>query len=234
MFKTDYEYVVDSIRNKTKTEADNNFIISRDDYITIKVYTNKGERLIDPDFELMKQAPLNNNQQTQEIRYLIRENGKAYLPMVGDIKLEGYTIRQADSILSKEYGKYYFDVFVNTKIANKRIVVIGALGGKVIPLENDNITVIEAIALYGGMNNESKAGNIRLIRGDLKNPDVSIIDLTTIEGMKKASLNIEPNDIVYIEPVRRKMPQFLQDIYPILSVVSSVISTILLIANLNK
>ncbi len=232
MFKTDVE-LVDSIARKTTQEANKNFIISKDDYITIKVYTNNGERIIDPDYELAKGSQLNNLQQ-QDVRYLVRNNGKVFLPMIGDIQIEGYTIRQADSLLSKEYSKYYYDVFVNTKIMNKRIVVLGALGGKVIPLENDNISVIEAIALYGGVNNESKAKNIKLIRGDLKKPDVSIINLTTIEGMTKATLNVEPNDIIYIEPVRRNMPQALADIFPILSLASSVITTILLIANLNK
>ncbi|HWZ21254.1 MAG TPA: polysaccharide biosynthesis/export family protein [Cytophagaceae bacterium] len=235
MFKTNYDYVVDSIR-KANLESDKNFIIARNDYITIKVYTHNGERIIDPDYELLKSTGIqtNNLQNNNDIRYIVRQNGKAFLPMVGDIKVEGYTIRQCDSLLSIEYGKYYYNVFVNTKIANKRVVVLGALGGKVIPLENDNISVIEAIALYGGVNNDSKAGNIRLIRGDLKKPDVSIINLSTIEGMKKATLSVEPNDIIYIEPVRRRFPQFLQDMYPVLSVVSSVITTILLIANLNK
>lgn len=234
MFKTDYDYVVDSVR-KANLESDKNFIITRNDYITIKVYTHNGERIIDPDYELMKSTGVQMSSiQNNDIRYLVRQNGKVFLPMVGDIKVEGYTIRQCDSLLSIEYGKYYYNVFVNTKIANKRVVVLGALGGKVIPLENDNISLIEVIALYGGVNNDSRAGNIRLIRGDLKKPDVSIINLTTIEGMKKATLTVEANDIIYIEPVRRRFPQFMQDIYPILSVVSSVITTILLLANLNK
>ena len=233
MFKTKYEYVIDSIR-MANLQADKNFVISVNDYITIKVYTHNGERIIDPDYELLKSVGQINNQQIQEIRYLVRQNGQVYLPMVGDIKLQGYTIRQADSVLSAEYGKYYYNVYVNTKILNKRIVVIGALGGKVIPLENDNISVIEAIALYGGMSPDSRAKNIRLIRGDLKKPDVSILNLSTIEGLKKATTNVEPNDIIYIEPVRRHLPQALQDVVPILSLATSIITTFLLIANLNK
>ncbi len=233
MFKTEAE-MIDSVVRKANQEADKNFVISRNDYITIKVYTNNGERIIDPDFELMKGIPVNNQMMMPEVRYLVRENGKVFLPMVGDIKLEGYNLRQADSVLSLEYNKYYYDAFVNTKILNKRVVVLGALGGKVIPLENDNISVIEAIALYGGVSTDSRAGNIRLIRGDLKKPDVSILDLSTIEGMTKATMNVEPNDIIYIEPVKRKFPQLLQDFFPVLTASTSIITTILLIANLNK
>ncbi len=232
MFKTKYEYVADSMQ-KANADPDKNFIIANNDYVSIKVYTNKGERLIDPDFELSKTSSVNNIT-TEDIRYLVRQNGKVFFPMVGDVKLAGYTLREADSLLSREYSKYYFDVFVHTKIANKRVVVLGALGGKVIPLIDDNISVIEVIALYGGIPNDARAENIRLIRGDLKKPDVRIINLRTIEGMKEASLEVEPNDIIYIEPVRRNLPQVLQDIFPVLSLITSVITTVLLIANLNK
>jgi polysaccharide biosynthesis/export protein len=233
MFRTEYDYIVDSIRKANLTAPDKNFVIAENDYITIKVYTNKGERIIDPDYELMKTAPL-NNMQVQDVRYLIRQNGKVYLPMVGDIKLAGYTIREADSILNVEYNKFYYDAFVQTRIVNKRIVVLGALGGKVIPLENDNITVVEAIAMYGGVSTDSRAQNIRLIRGDLKKPDVSIIDLSTIEGLKKATTNVEPNDIIYIEPVKRILPQTLQDVYPIVSVISSVLTLLVLFVTLGN
>jgi polysaccharide export outer membrane protein len=234
MFRTDYEYIVDSVRQANQ-EADKNFVIAKNDYISIKVYTHGGERLIDPDFELRKSLNMNIQQmQQQEEKYLVRDNGYAFLPMIGDIKLDGYTIRQADSVLSIAFEKFYYGVYVNTKILNKRVVVLGALGGKVIPLENDNISVIEAVAMYGGVSSDSKAQNIRLIRGDLKNPDVSIIDLSTIEGMKKATLSVEPNDVIYIEPVKRILPQTLQDIFPVISVVSTMLSLLVLVATLNR
>lgn len=233
MFRTDYSIAVDSIRKANETAADRNYVVAVNDYLTIKVYSNKGERIIDPDYELMKGTPINQTQ-VMENRYLVRTNGYAYFPMVGDIKIAGYTIRQADSLLNVEYGKYYYDAFVVTRIVNKRIVVLGALGGKVIPLENDNISVIEAIAMYGGVSTDSKAMNIRLIRGDLDNPDVSILNLSTIEGLKKATKNVEPNDIIYIEPVKRILPQTLQDIYPIVSVISSVLTLLVLFVTLGN
>jgi len=233
MFKTEYEYVVDSIRSANKKQ-DENFVVAKNDYITIKVYTNNGERIIDPDFELMKGTVMNAQVVQNEIQYLVRNNGNAYFPMIGDIKVEGRSIRQLDSLLSKEYSKFYYNVYVNSKIINKRVVVIGAQGGKVIPLTNDNLRVIEAIALYGGISSDNRANNIRLIRGDLNKPDVSILNLSTIEGMKEASLTVEPNDIIYIEPVRRNLPQFSQDFFPIFSFITSIVSTVLLIANLNK
>jgi polysaccharide export outer membrane protein len=235
MFKTPISIVVDSIRQANK-HADKNFVIKVNDYISIKVYTNRGERIIDPDFELMKSSGAGGsaNQQNQDTRYLVRQNGYVYFPMIGDMKMSGYTLRQADSLLSAEYSKYYYDVFVITKILNNRIVVLGALGGKVIPIDNDNISVVEAIALYGGVSSDSRAHNIRLIRGDLNNPDVSVLDLSTIEGLRQATKNVEPNDIIYIEPIKRILPQTLQDVYPIVSIISSVLTLLVLFVTLSN
>jgi polysaccharide export outer membrane protein len=59
---------------------------------------------------------------------------------------------------------------------------------------------LELIAIAGGIPINGKAHRIKLIRGDLKNPQVYLIDLSTIEGMKKAELTMQGNDIVYVEP----------------------------------
>lgn len=231
MFQTTQEYVVDSLRNINQ-RADENYTLQCNDYIQIQVFTNKGERIIDPDFELLKGTQMNLTRTEQS--YFIRSDGKANFPMVGPILLAGKTLKQADSLLSAEYTKYYFDVYIITKVVNKRAVVIAPTGAKVIPLPNDNITVIELLALAGGMPDNGKATNIKLIRGDNKNPDVQIIDLSTIEGLKKASMNVEPNDVLYIEPIKRILPQTLQDIYPLVSLVLSIFSIIILIATINN
>lgn len=226
MFRTNEEVLVDSIQ-KQLAYIDKNYLIQKNDYIEVRVYTNAGERIIDPDYELSR---FQGQMVKPEIpRFLVREDGKANLPMVGTISLDGYTLRQADSLLSVEYSKYYNTPFVVTKLMNKRVVVFGPQGGKVLPLENENVNLIEVIALYGGIDQSGKAFNIRLIRGDLQNPNVSIIDLSTVEGMKKATLGIEPNDIVYIETQRRILSESIREISPIISLITSLLVTIVLI-----
>lgn len=226
MFVTDHEYLVDSIQKLT-AETERNYIIQVDDYLGIQVFSNGGERIIDPDYELSKQQGVVVRVEPQ--RFLVRQDGYAKLPMIGDVYLEGYTLYQADSALAVEYSKYYESAFVITKLLNKRVIVLGPDGGKVVPLENQNINVIEVIALYGGISDNGKAYKIRLIRGDLKNPNVNIIDLSTIEGMKQASLDIMPNDIVYIETRRRIISESLAEIGPLISIVTNLLVTIILL-----
>jgi polysaccharide biosynthesis/export protein len=232
MFSTENSILVDSIQRQLAF-AEKNYIIQRNDYISVLVYTNGGERIIDPNSELNKTQSNTPKTKDDIQKYLVRNNGYVSLPMIGDVHLEGHTLYEADSILAIRFSRFYEGVFVISRLMNKRVVVLGPspIGGKVIPLENENMNLVEVIALYGGILDNGKAHNIRLIRGDLKNPNVSIIDLSTIDGMKRASLDVQPNDIIYIEPVRKLWLESFKDVSPILSLLLSSITILVLLRN---
>jgi polysaccharide biosynthesis/export protein len=214
-----------------KQQAENNYKIEIDDRLKLKVYTNEGERIIDPDYELVRQN-INQDAYREEKEYLVEVDGQVKFPMVGMVHLEGLTLKEAETVLQKLYSKFYKDPFVSLEFTNKRVVVLGATGGQVIPLNNENMNLLEVLALAGGLNDRAKGYNIRLIRGDLNNPEVQIIDLSTIEGMKKAALQVYPGDIIYVEPVRKIFTESLTDILPFISLIISMATLALLIKSL--
>lgn len=235
LFQTQKEIISDSLLHKVKL-AERTYILRTSDYITIQIFTNKGEVIVDPTGKI----PSRNNAQSggQGIvnlveKYLIYDTGMADLPMIGSVKLAGYSIHQADSLLSIAYTKYYNEVFVITKCINKRVILTGAFGSRIILLENENMNLIEVLAMTEQMGTATssfaKFNNIRLIRGDLKNPNVYIIDLSTIEGLQKANLKVQPNDIIYVEPYRRVIFEGIRDITPLISLIASALTLALVI-----
>lgn len=232
LFQTEKEVIPENVLLAVE-DAKSNYTLQENDYIEVEVYTNEGELIIDPNNEIRRELSSgNNNQQLRQQerpRFLIREGGVAKLPLVGDIELAGLTLNEADSLLESAYSTYYEDAFVITRYVNKRVVVLGSTGGQVIPLQNENTNLIEVIALAGGVGTQSRVNKIRLIRGDLDDPEVRVINLSTIEGMKDASLKVLPNDIIYIEPVQRITSEAVRDISPILSLVTSALTLIILI-----
>ena len=205
--------------------AEKNYLIQENDYLQLEVYTNKGERIIDPDLELTKDLG-NQNLNTKPVpSYLVDINGVAKFPLVGEIKVAGMTVRQAEEILQKSYTQYYRDAFVILKYLNKRVIVLGASGGQVIPLQNENIRLVEVLALAKGVSNDAKAHNIRVLRGD----QVFVADLSTIDGYLKNNIAIEPGDVVYIEPIRRPVSEGLRDYGLIISMVTSLTTLVIVI-----
>ena len=227
MFQADSSILIDSIeqlRNHDKGE----YFIQINDVITIQIYTNNGETLVDPNNELKMTSPSSKESPVQ-IKYTVYADGNVTLPMIGKIQLAGLNIVQVDSLLSIKYGNFYTAPFVKTTVLSKRVIVFGPDGGKIIPLDYQGINLIEVIAKYGGIKLDGKSNNIRVIRGDLKNPDVQLVDLSTIEGLKLAYTDIEPGDIVYIEPKRRILKDVITDIMPFATMMSSLATVIILI-----
>ena len=232
MFKIDEEQDLSYISSEI-TVIENNYTILPNDLIELKVYTNKGERIIDPNNELQIQQ--NQNQgQNDKPEFLVLEDGSVNLPMVGNVKLGGMKINEAQEYLEKKYNVYYKDAFIILRYINKRVIVLGSPGGQVIPLQDENISVIEVISLAGGIDREGRAGNIRLIRGDLHEPEVFMIDLSTIAGMRTSMMNAMPGDIIYIEPRVKVVTEGTKDFMALFSILVSTLTLAALIVSLNN
>jgi polysaccharide export outer membrane protein len=223
MFREPYGFIAEQIKVEA-TKADHNYIIQKNDFLSLQVYSNSGEKLIDPNPEL-SQTPQGANNTQREIQYLVDQNGIVKFPLIGDLRLDGLTLRQAEQMAQKEYEKYYKSPFVLLSFNNKRVVVLGAPGGQVIPLQNENITLAEVLALAKGINNEGKAHNIRVLRQD----KVFIVDFTTLDGYKSGNMIIEPGDIVYVEPVRKPLAEGFRDYSILLTFLVSITTLITLL-----
>lgn len=207
--------------------SEKNYVIQKNDRLELEVYTSKGERLVDPDnYITTGSGNVQAAASQKEVNtYLVGQDGLVKLPMVGTVNLVGLTIAQAEELLQKEFTRFYKEPFVILKYTNKRVVVLGAPGGQVIPLVNENMRLTEVLALAKGINNDARASNIRVMRGDT----LFIADLTTFEGYKKNDILIEPGDIVYVEPIRRPLLESLRDYGPLLSIITSLTTLVVLV-----
>ena len=251
--------------------TDRNYRIQPNDFLDVRVYTNNGERIIDPNGVLGSQLGSSSGQvpslsprggastgaatasrpsvaargtgNTTGLELLVQANGMVAMPVIGQVRLSGLSLHQADSTLQLLYNPYYISPYVQTRVTNNRVVILGASGGTVISLTNDNMNLLEVLALAGGVDGGGSGGggtggiyryggkvsNIRIIRGDLKNPQIEQIDLSTIAGMRRANLQMEPNDIVYIEPVRRRFLEGLTDAAPAFAATATLLSAVSII-----
>ncbi|MEQ9374388.1 MAG: polysaccharide biosynthesis/export family protein [Imperialibacter sp.] len=233
MFKVDDKFTESDLAQAVSL-AEKNYHVKKDDYLRLDVFTNGGERIVDPNFELRQGMTNQNMQNTRQFVYLVRQDGRVKLPMVGDVDILGMTIYEAEQKLQALYSEHYKDPYVVLRYENRRVIVLGANGGQVIPLVNENTSLIEVIALSGGINQGAKSQTVRLIRGNLNNPEVYVIDLSTVSGMRSSIVRLEPGDIVYIDPWRRVWIESLRDVSPVLSLVSSVVTLVLVINSINS
>lgn len=229
MLETDRNYEYDQPPNDSISE----YKISPSDFISFKLFSNDGFKIID--LTAINESGSARNLDDASIKYLVEYDGQVKLPILGRVKLSGMTIKEAEFFLETEYSKYYNNPFVLLKVLNRRVTIFtGSEKGKVITLNNENTTIIEALAQVGGLTKESKAYKIKLVRGDLKNPDVFLFDFSTLEGLKESDFVLQANDIIYVESKANIVLEIVRDVAPIVSLISSAITLIIVMDRFNN
>ncbi len=152
-------------------------------------------------------------------------DGFVKLPVAGRVYVEGLTARQAEMIMEDYYAEFINKPFVLVDISDKRIFLFMGASTSVVPLMRDNITLFEVLASAGGIPDEGKADRIKLIRGDLRNPEVHLIDLSTLKGVQNANLVMQANDIVYVEVRKRYIQRSMEELAPFISLISFAVTT---------
>lgn len=208
-----YDKLVDSL-----SKAD--YRIAPNDAINYQVFPNDGFKLID----LVTTA--NATVLRREIEVVVESNGEVRMPGIGRVNLAGKTLIEAEKIMEEKYSEFYVNPFVKLRVDNKRVIVFPGSGGaaKVIPVQNNNTTVLEVIASAGGIPDDGKAYKAKLIRNNVdpeKKPYVYLMDLSTIDGLTLGRSKVQANDIIYIEQRYRPLRTLVTEIAPVVSLVTS-------------
>ena len=230
MLRTKNDYVFDTINYKNNPE----YKIAANDIIDFRLFTNDGFEVIDMVSQQSNNRTMLN--QANIIQYNIRKDSLVELPIIGEVNLVGKTIIESERLLENKYANFYVDPFINLRVNSRRVVIFPGTGSsaQVVPLKFNNTTLIEALASVGGISNNGRAKRIKLIRKTQEKQEVYLIDLSTIDGLKDASLTLQSNDIIYVEPIRNYAREILSDVTPVLGLISTATSlwaTYLIIAN---
>lgn len=221
MFKTTKDYEYDSIPSaETFTE----YRIAPNDIVQFRLFANDGFKIIDITSGA-DDTPNRNNifNANNNLSYTVLPDSTVKLPILDHVKIAGLTVNQASDSLEKLYEEYYVDPFAQVTVSNKRAVIFPGNGGdaKVINLVNNNTTLLEALALAGGITERGRAKRIKIMRKINGERQVYLIDLSTIDGLKHADMTIQANDYIYVEPVPQIARELLKEIAPIVSIISS-------------
>jgi polysaccharide export outer membrane protein len=167
------------------------------------------------------------------IGYLIDNEGMVNLPVLGKIKLEGLSKKQAIEIIEEKLKLYLKNPVVNITIQNYKITVLGEVN---IPgtyrIPNDRITILEAIGLAGDLKITGVRKNILVIREVNEIKLKFRIDLTNPNLFSSPVYYLHQNDVVYVEPNLASLSNstFIKSNGTIfISITSLIISTLILL-----
>ena len=168
--------------------------------------------------------------------YTLDDSGYVNLPLLGQTLLVGQTIEEATATVKQEVSKHFKDPYVVVRLGGLRFSVLGEANnpGKFVILQNQ-VTIFEAIATAGDLRSIAKRDEVTLVRQYPEGSRIHKINLLDEDILSSPYYFIQPNDILYIEPMKMRVLGTGETFLPTLAaVLGTLSSTLLIIQFLNR
>ncbi len=170
--------------------------------------------------------------------YLIDANGEVEFPVVGKVKLGGFTVYEAEEKIRTIAEEYLEEPVVRVRLLNFRFVVIGEVSGRAVTLNtyNNRMSMMEAIGLAKGLSEMADMSNVKIVRQEENIAKVYYVNLLDEKFIQSPLYYVHPNDVIIVPPLKQKpfRNYFEQNLALILSSLSLLAVVLNLIAIFNK
>jgi len=161
--------------------------------------------------------------------YTIDNEGMIDFPKLGKIKLAGKTRIEAIEFVKDEVGKYILNPGANINIRNFRVTVLGEVAkpGNFL-IDNDRISILEALSLAGDLTINGVRQNVLVIREQNGKKNEYRVDLTKRESLNSPVYYLSQNDVIYVEPngARIQSSKYTQNTSIFVSIASLIITIV--------
>ncbi|MCU4157959.1 polysaccharide biosynthesis/export family protein [Carboxylicivirga sp. A043] len=160
------------------------------------------------------------------ISYRVDEYGNVNLPVIGKVKISGLSIEEAGDYMEKQLEDYLYQPSVKINFVNKSITLIGYVSrpGRYY-YSSDHINILQALGMAGDIQEFGNRKQVVIIREHENNTTKAVVDLTTEKIFDSPYYNLRSNDVVYVEPLRRR--RWGIDTFPYALLLSSITTFIL-------
>jgi len=137
--------------------------------------------------------------------YSITESGEIDIPFVGKVQVKSQTLEEAHKTINDKVGSLFTNYHLQVKLGGIRFSALGEFNrpGKHVILQNQ-ANIFEAIALSGDLNQVAKRDEIKLIRQYPDGSRIHTLNLLDQSIVSSPYYFIQPNDVLYAEPLPQK------------------------------
>ena len=164
-------------------------------------------------------------------------HGNIRVPVLGEINVLGYTLEEIEDLLEKKLLEEEFketaNIFVTVKLTGLRFTVNGEVARTgTQTLYQPRVNIFEALANAGDIGMTGNREDVLIIRQYPQGQQIHHINLLDAKVMQSAYYYIQPNDIIYVKPLKQKSwgtgVTGMQSVATIITALSLVTTTLLL------
>lgn len=133
--------------------------------------------------------------------YLVDSNGNIDFPVLGTLKLAGLNRIQATAMIKDMLKEYINNPIVIIRNVNFKVSVLGEVRNPgVFTIQNDRITILEALALAGDLTINAERHNVMVVREEGNKKTYNRVNLTSEELFNSPMYYLTQNDVIYVTP----------------------------------
>lgn len=143
------------------------------------------------------QNPGGSSQNT--IGFLVDSTGNIDFPLIGKIYIDGMTSQEVSEAIKQKLKKYFLDPYVYVTLSGK-VYILNGRGGYSVPINNERITIFEALATPGSYEPDDKWSEVLVIREEGNRRTTTFVDLTSKDILNSPFYYLKNKDVLYIKP----------------------------------
>ena len=139
--------------------------------------------------------------------YLVNQDGYITFPVLGKLKVLGLTHSELARMIEQKLMDegHVLDPVVTVKLMNFRVCVLGDVTrpGQLV-VQGERLTIFEALSMVGDLTIYGQRENVTVIREENGKRIIGTLDLTSQDVFNSPYYYLHQNDVVYVEPTKRK------------------------------
>lgn len=161
--------------------------------------------------------------------FIVDQNGAIHLPLVGSVNVEGMSTVVARELIQSKLTTYLKEPVVSLRLINFKVSVLGDVAKPgVYPVQNERVSVAEALSMAGDLTITGVRNNVLLVREYQGKRQYIRLDLHSKDLFNSPYYYMQNNDLLYVQPGTAKYAS-VDASYKNVSIILSALSVIALI-----
>lgn len=137
--------------------------------------------------------------------YQVQDDGTIKLPIIGDLHVEGLSVRQAKQEIETSIQSAMVDrCAVDVRVVGRYYSVIGSGTNGRYPILREKMNIFQALALAGDISTFGDRGSIKILRESPNGTSVRVFDIRSKDIINSEFYYVQPNDVIYIQDMKNQ------------------------------
>lgn len=139
------------------------------------------------------------------LSYTVSTDGTIKLPYIGRLALENITLEEASDKIEEALSQFLYLPSAYIRFVNTKVTVLGEVRNPGVFVFNyKNINILQAIGYANDITEFGNRRNVLVIREEGVRKSKFYVDLTSDDLLESKEYLIKADDIIYVEPLKRK------------------------------